>query len=87
MQIWLYTQLGLDILYFRVQIKSLMSHFKITEMTELHVKEPLYIFFYNMKVMFEFCKFLTLWSFVNGKFCKVMYNTSHYSINADSSKC
>ena len=60
MQIWLYVQLGLDILFFRVQIKSHVSHFQINEMKEFLVKEPLYIFFYNMKVMSEFCKSLTL---------------------------
>ena len=58
-----YTELGLNILLLRVQIKSHMTHFqiqKVTEMKEFHVKEPLYIFFYNIKEMCEFCKSLKL---------------------------
>ena len=59
MQIWLYTQLGLNILLIRVQIKSHLFHFqilKVTKMKEFHVKEQLYIIFYNMKEMSELCK-------------------------------
>ena len=55
-----YTKLGLNILLFRVQI---MIHFQVcqvTEMKQFHVKEPLYIFFYNMKEMAEFSKSVNL---------------------------
>ena len=59
MEILVYIDLGLNILLFRVQIKSNMIYFqieKVTEMKEFHAKEPLHIFFYNMKEMSEFCK-------------------------------
>ena len=53
-------------------------------MKEFHVKEPLYMFFYNMKEMSEFCKSVKLWRFIKQKFYKVMCITSHYSIIAAS---
>ena len=68
MDIWLYTHLRLDILLFRVQIKSHMIYFqiwKVTKMKEFHVKESLYMFFYNMKEMSEFCKPARLGRFIN----------------------
>ena len=37
-----------------------LSNLKVTEMKEVHVREPLYIFFYNMKGMSEFCKYVKL---------------------------
>ena len=40
-----------------------MAHFQIsqvTDMKEFHAKEPLYLFFYNMKEMSEFCKSVKL---------------------------
>ena len=39
MQIWLYTQLGLNILLFRVRIKSHLIYFHIHKGTEFHVKK------------------------------------------------
>ena len=53
-------------------------------MKEFHIKEPLYIFYYNTKEMSEFCKSVKLESFKNKRNCKVMCNTSHYSTNAGS---
>ena len=29
-------------------------------MKEFHIKEPLYVYFYNMKEMYEFCKSVKL---------------------------
>ena len=57
-----YTELDLNILLFRVKIKSHMIHFqieKVTEMKEFHIKQT-YIFFYNMKEMSKFCKSVKL---------------------------
>ena len=54
--------LDLNILLFRVQIKSYTIHFqiiKVTEMKDLYVKET-YIFFYNTKEMSKFCKSVKL---------------------------
>ena len=50
---------------FRMQIKShiydSLSNLKsYTEMKEFHIKEPLYIFFYSMKEIYEFCKSVKL---------------------------
>ena len=70
MQIWLYSQLALNILLIRVQIKSHMIHFqiqKITKMKEFHVKEPLYIFLYKIKEMSEFCKSVKMGRFKKKK--------------------
>ena len=70
MQIWLYSQLALNILLIRVQIKSHMIHFqiqKINKMKEFHVKEPLYIFLYKMKEMSEFCKSVKMGRFKKKK--------------------
>ena len=41
------------------QVKPYMIHFQIqtvAEMKEFHVKEPVYIFFYEIKEMSECCK-------------------------------
>ena len=46
-------------------------------MKEFHVKEPLYIFFYNMKEMSEFCKSVKLGSFIKKKNCKSLCATLH----------
>ena len=46
--------------------------------------KPLYIFFYNIKEMSEFCKSVKLGRFINKNFCKVMCSTSHYSVKASS---
>ena len=53
----------LKILLIRVQINSHMIHFqiqKVTKTKEVHAKAPLYIFFYSLKEMFEFCKSVKL---------------------------
>ena len=63
-------------IYFQIQ--------NVTKMKEFHVKEPLYIFFYNMKEMSELCKSVKLGKFINTNFCKVMCNTSYYLIIAGS---
>ena len=34
-------------------------------MKEFHVKEPLYTFFYNMKEMSEFCKYVNVYKLKN----------------------
>ena len=64
-----------------------LSNLKITKLKEFPVKELLYIFLCNMKEMSEFCKSVKLGRFINKKFCKVMCNTSYYSINAGSLEC
>ena len=61
-----------------------LSNLKIIEMKESHVKEPLYIFLFDLKEMSKFCKSGKLWRFINNKYFKAMYNTSHYSIIAGS---
>ena len=61
--IYIYTKLGLNIL-FRVQIKYHIIHLQIWKDTEIY-KEPLYIFFYYMKEMSEFCKSVKLSRFIN----------------------
>ena len=43
-------------------------------MKEFHVKEPSYIFFYNMKEISEFCKTAR---FIKKKFCKMLCATFH----------
>ena len=68
MQTWLYTQLGLSILLFRVQMKSHKIHFQtenVTKMKEFYVKELLHILFYNMTEMSEFYKSVKLGRFIN----------------------
>ena len=37
-----------------------LSNLKVTEMKEVHVRKQLYIFFYNMNYMSEFCKYVKL---------------------------
>ena len=37
-----------------------LPNLKIAEMKEFYVKEPLYLFFFNMKEMSEFCKSMKL---------------------------
>ena len=76
-----YTELGLNIL-FRMQIKShiydSLSNLKsYTEMKEFHIKEPLYIFFYSMKEIYEFCKSETVKVYKLKLFLRLC-NTSHY---------
>ena len=46
-------------------------------MKEFHVKEPLNIFFYNMKEMSEFCKSVKLGRFIRKKNCKRLCATLH----------
>ena len=46
-------------------------------MKGFHAKEPLYIFFYNMKGMLEFCKSVKLGSFIKKNICKRLCATFH----------
>ena len=46
-------------------------------MKGFHAKEPLYIFFYNMKGMLEFCKSVKLGSCIKKKICKRLCATLH----------
>ena len=92
MQIWLYTQLGLNILLIRVQIKSHLFHFqilKVTKMKELHVKERLYIIFYNMKEMSEFCKSVKLGWFKKktncNRLCATLYTIQLMLVHKNAS--
>ena len=67
-------------------------------MKEFHVKEPLYIFFYNMKKMSEFCKSVKLWRFITKYFvslCATIHtiqsmlvhkNASHFSNQENDQK-
>ena len=67
MQIWLYTQLSLNILLIRMQIKSHMIHFqiwKVTKMKEFHDKEPLYIYIY-IYIYINMCICTKWWKCVN----------------------
>ena len=37
-----------------------LSNLEVTEIKEFHIKEPMYIFFYNMKEIFVFCESVKL---------------------------
>ena len=73
---WAYKQckfscisVDLNILFIRVQIRS--HTFKFKKLKDVHAKAPLYIFFYSLKEMSEFCKSVKLRRFKNKKNCKI----------------